>query len=213
MITVKEKFGATLILDDMLVIPNFWDVTVTMEPNPAFADELSSYNTAVDRVQVFIQSILDNSIFVSPEHIKNFMNELPLTGVVHTTPDVPYDHILTMCLYTKFSSIVEGRCIVQNVKLESYQAGGVQHSHGLDDGNPETLRDIFAEEDPAFAEYWYDSRVKYFNLSPQGMKLNVAGWEKFDLSFDTHPGDVVQLDTFRSKKTKPKDDDDGTDIA
>ena len=60
---------------------------------------------------------------------------------------------------------------------------------------------------------WYDSRVKYFNLSPQGMKLNVAGWEKFDLSFDTHPGDVVQLDTFRSKKTKPKDDDDGTDIA
>ena len=42
MITVKEKFGATLILDDMLILPNFWDVTVNMEPNPAFADELAS---------------------------------------------------------------------------------------------------------------------------------------------------------------------------
>lgn len=210
MITVKEKFGATLILDDMLVLPNFWDVTVNMEPNPVFADELSSYNIAVDRIQVFIESMLDNSIFISPDHIKYFMDGLPLSGVAHTTPDLPYDHILTMCLYTKFSNIVEGRCIVQNVKLESYQANGVQHSHGLEDGDPETLRNLFAEEDPAFAEYWYDSTVKFFNLSTNGMKLNVTGWEKFDLAFDKKPGDVVQLDTFR-KKFKPKDDDDGTD--
>ena len=212
MITVKEKFGATLILDDMLILPNFWDVTVNMEPNPAFADELSSYNMAVDRIQVFIESMLDNSIFISPDHIKNFMDGLPLNGVAHTTPDLPYDHILTMCLYTKFSSIVEGRCIIQNVKLESYQANGVQHSHGLEDGEPETLRNIFAEEDPAFAEYWYDSKIKFFNLTPSGMKLNVSDWEKFDLAFDKKPGDVVSLDTFR-RKYKPRDDDDGTDIA
>ena len=98
MITVKEKFGATLILDDMLILPNFWDVTVNMEPNPAFA------------------------------------------------------------------------------------------------------------------EYWYDSKIKFFNLTPSGMKLNVSDWEKFDLAFDKKPGDVVSLDTFR-RKFKPRDDDDGTDIA
>ena len=68
-----------------------------------------------------------------------------------------------LAIFTKFSSIVEGRCIVQNVKLESYQANGVLHSHGLEDGEPETLRNIFAEEDPAFAEYWYDSKIKFFN--------------------------------------------------
>lgn len=215
MITLKEKFGATLILDDMLVLPNFWDVTVSLEPNPMFADEASSYNTAVDRVQVYIESTLDNSIFVSPEHIKTFMDGLPLKGVVHTTPDIPYDHILTLCLYTKFSNITEGRCIVTNVKLESYQANGVQHSHGIEDGELDALRNIFSGKDEGYADYWFNKDINYFDLSPQGLKLTTLHWDSLDLQFDTKPGDVVSLDTFRKefKPTKPKDNDDGPDIA
>lgn len=215
MITLKEKFGAALVLDDNLVLPNFWDVTVALEPNPAFVEEQSSYNKAVDRIQVYIESILDNSVFIGPEHIQSFMKGIPLKGVIHTTPDMPYDHILTLCLYTKFSNIVEGRCIVTKVKLESYQGAGIEHSHGLEDGEPETLRKIFSDEDEAFAEYWYDSRIKYFDFDESGMTLQSLSWDKFDLGFDKRPGDIVSLDTFRSKikPTKPKDSDDGPDIA
>jgi hypothetical protein len=214
MITLKDKFCATLILDELLIMPNLWEVTVDLEPNPAFVDDPSSYNTAVDRIQVYIESMLDNSIFVSPEHVKHFMSGIPLNGVVHTTPDIPYDHILTICLFTKFSSIAEGRCIVTNVKLESYQGQGVAHTHGVDDGDLDVLRTMFSEDVSEYAEYWFDSHIKFFELSPDSMVLQTLPWEKFHLEFQTDKtGDVVQLDTFRPSPKKQDDDDNNDNIA
>lgn len=202
MIELKETFCTTMVLED-IVIPNTWDITVNLIPNQG---KNKFYNKAMERLQYYITEVLDNSVFVSNTNVSN-ISDLPFKAQVHIFPDDPWDHLVAMCLYTKFNSILEEVFFVDNVTISSHQARGVSHSFGEEDGGSGNLLDLFDEEDEQqVVKYWYKPTPQLFLLH-EGLKLVDHPWNEVDLEYEEKKNaTVVTLKDF--KKKPPANDDD-----
>lgn len=204
MIELKETFCTTMVLED-IIIPNTWNITVNLIPNQA---KQKYFNKAMERLQYYIAELLDNSIFVSNHNIQNIA-DLPLKAQVHIFPDDPWDHLIAMCLYTKFSSILEEVFYVDNISINSHQARSVSHSFSEEDGGTGNLLDLFDQDDEVEAtKYWYKPTPQLFLLH-EGLKLVDATWDEVDLSFEEKSsGTVITLDDFKKPKPPESDNDD-----
>lgn len=205
MIELKETFSTTVILEDIM-IPNTWEITINLIPNNKHA---KLYNRAVERVQYYIQEIMDNSILASYTKIAK-LTEMPFTAQVHLLPDDPWDHLVAMCLFTKVNAICEDVFFVDNVVVSSTQARGVSHNFGSEDGGNENLHVLFDEEDAkTTVGYWYKSEPQMFTLEENRLVLNEHSWREIgeDLAYEEKPdGTVVSLKDFK----RPRNDDDNT---
>lgn len=206
MIELKETFSTTMIIEDV-IIPNTWSIQVQLVPNNA---KNKLYNKAMERVQYYINEILDNSIFVGYHNLKS-LSEIPFKAQVHVFPDDPWDHLIAMCLYTKINSMCEQVFYVDNITINSHQAQSVSHNFSEEDGGNENLHELFDEEPDldAYVNYWYKSTPQLFLLH-EGLKLVDHAWDEIDLQYEDKPqeADVVNLKDF---KKPPKSDND--DIA
>ena len=205
MIELKETFSTTMIIEDV-IIPNTWSIQVQLVPNNA---KNKLYNKAMERVQYYIQEILDNSIFVGCHNLKS-LSEIPFKAQVHVFPDDPWDHLIAMCLYTKINSMCEKVFYVDNITINSHQAQRVSHNFSEEDGGNENLHELFDEEPDleAYVNYWYKSTPQLFLLH-EGLKLVDHPWDEIELQYEDKPkeADVVNLKDFKKPKP-PKSDDD-----
>jgi hypothetical protein len=164
----------------------------------------------MERVQYYIQEVLDNSIFVGCHNLK-LLSEIPFKAQVHVFPDDPWDHLIAMCLYTKINSMTEEVFYVDSITINSHQARSVSHNFSEADGGNENLHELFDEEPDleAYVNYWYKSTPQLFLLH-EGLKLVDHTWDEIDLQYDDKPqeADVISLKDF---KKPPKSDND--DIA
>mgnify|MGYP005668596411 CR=1 FL=1 len=204
MIELKQTFSTTVILED-IIIPNQWDITVTLIPDGKHS---KLYNKAMERVQYYFEEVLDNSIFVGRNNVAN-LSTLNFKAQVHIFPDDPWDHLIAMCLYVKLNSMLEGVFHVENVVISSHQSRGISHSHDAEGGGTGHLLDLFDDEDESeIIKYWYNSDPELFLLH-EGLQRITGDWQEADLSFDEPPrGDVVNIKDF--KKKPPANDDDAT---
>ena len=206
MIELNETFSTTMIIEDV-VIPNTWNITVNLIPNNS---KNKLYNKAMERIQYYIQEILDNSIFVGSYNLKS-LSTIPFKAQVHVFPDDPWDHLIAMCLYTKINSICEKVFYVDNISISSHQARSVSHNFSEADGGNENLLTLFEEEKDleAYVKYWYKPTPQLFLLH-EGLKLVDHLWDEVELQYEDTPkeADVVNLKDF---KKPPKGDND--DIA
>ena len=205
MIELNETFSTTMIIEDV-VIPNTWNITVQLVPNTS---KNKLYNKAMERVQYYIQEILDNSIFVGSHNLK-LLSEIPFKAQVHVFPDDPWDHLIAMCLYTKINSMCEEVFFVDNINISSHQARSVSHNFSEVDGGNENLLELFEDEPDleAYVKYWYKPTPQLFLLH-EGLKLVDHPWDEIELQYDDKPkeADVVNLKDF---KKPPKGDNDDT---
>ena len=206
MIELNETFSTTMIIEDV-VIPNTWNITVNLMPNTA---KNKLYNKAMERVQYYIQEVLDNSIFVSYSNLA-LLSEIPFKAQVHVFPDDPWDHLIAMCLYTKINSMTEEVFYVDSITINSHQARSVSHNFSEADGGNENLHELFEDEPDLeqYVNYWYKSTPQLFLLH-EGLKIVDHTWDEIDLQYEDKPqeADVISLKDF---KKPPKSDND--DIA
>jgi len=206
MIELNETFSTTMIIEDV-VIPNTWNITVNLMPNTA---KNKLYNKAMERVQYYIQEILDNSIFVGSHNLK-LLSEIPFKAQVHVFPDDPWDHLIAMCLYTKINSMCEEVFFVDSITINSHQARSVSHNFSEADGGNENLLELFEEEPDleAYVKYWYKPTPQLFLLH-EGLKLVDHPWDEIELQYEDKPkeADVVNLKDFKKPKPPKGDDDD-----
>lgn len=206
MIELNETFSTTMILEDV-IIPNTWSITVQMLPNTS---KNKLYNKAMERVQYYIQEVLDNSIFVSYSNLA-LLSEIPFKAQVHVFPDDPWDHLIAMCLYTKINSMTEEVFYVDSITINSHQARSVSHNFSEADGGNENLHELFEDEPDLeqYVNYWYKSTPQLFLLH-EGLKIVDHTWDEIDLQYEDKPqeADVISLKDF---KKPPKSDND--DIA
>jgi len=210
MIELNETFSTTMIIEDV-VIPNTWNITVNLMPNTA---KNKLYNKAMERVQYFIQEILDNSIFVGCHNLK-LLSEIPFKAQVHVFPDEPWDHLIAMCLYTKINSMCEEVFYVDSVTITSHQARSVSHNFSEADGGNECLLQMFQDEPDleAYVKYWYKPTPQLFLLH-EGLKIVDHPWDELELQYEDTPkeADVVNLKDFKKppRQLPPKGDNDDT---
>ena len=74
MIELKENFSVTMIIEDV-VIPNTFTITVNLIANN---EKNKLYNKAMERLQYYINEILDNSIFIGSHNLSKIA-EIPKT--------------------------------------------------------------------------------------------------------------------------------------
>ena len=218
MISVTNKFAATLYVKGML-FANFWDITINMVTN---ADtSASNNNVAMDRIQYYIENMLDNSLLLGPDGTKLFdKNPIGIEGACNLLPGDPLDHLFTVCLYTKFNSIVEKMLFIDSVVLESYQSNGLRYTYDSTDHEITPLHGIIDDEFLEYCDYWHDSEPVLFKLDTDGLQLIKQTWSDVDLLFDlseesdvgvlfdeTPDKNIIKLDSFRPKNG---DDDDTT---
>ena len=214
MIAIKHKFLASVIINGSL-IPNSWDLTVHLSANVSETNH--DIAVATERLSVWIEAILDNSMLVGPddmELIKDF-ESMPFSAGVHPLIDEPYDHILAVCIYTKISSILDKKLFVDSLTLESYQGGNISHTHNAEEGDVDILRDIARLGQEEYAEYWYRKDPVFFRIDDKGVKLIEQTWKELELGFDEDNGgetrnvgeNVVPLKKFKPRII-PGDKDD-----
>jgi len=202
MIEIKETFCTTVLLED-IVLPNTWNLTVTLIPNNS---KNKLYNKAMERIQYYIFEVLDNSIFVGCHNLSKIV-DFPFKAQVHVFPDDPWDHLIAMCLYTKINAMCEEVFFVDSITINSHQARGISHNFSEADGGNSNLLDLFEDEPDLeqYVKYWYKPTPQMFLLS-EGLKLVEQDWSESELEFeDKSSGTVVTLKDF--KKPRKGDDD------
>ena len=208
MISIKHKFLASVVIDGSLV-PNSWDLTVNLTANTDYSNY--DITTAIERINVWIEALLDNSMLVGPEDMEMLKSAavLPFSISVHPLIDEPYDHILGISIYTKISAILEKRLFVDSLYLESYQGGNISHSHTAEDGDIEILRSAVDPGQEEYAEFWYRKVPVFFSVDHEGINLVEQTWDDLELGFNKDKADknIVKLPGF-TPRIIPGDKDD-----
>lgn len=119
------KFSASIWYDGQLRINTYhvrlWLLTNTLDPD--------SHNIAIDRMKYFIHGRLDSSILINDEH-KDHIQALHSAGLrVTSFPGEPIDQMIGIMLYSKLSSIMEGRMLIGEVEITSDLSEGVVYMH------------------------------------------------------------------------------------
>ena len=81
MIKLETKFSSTIVVQETL-LPNTWFVDIRLLANSSVNQK--NYNIALDRIEFYVNEILDNSILLSPSASEMFNNPIGLNGRVHT---------------------------------------------------------------------------------------------------------------------------------
>ena len=199
MISLEENFYCCVVVNTHLC-PNSFNVKVKLEPNK---DNNKNYNIALERCSVFFNEVLDDSILIGPDSMNKFSNPMGLNGTVHTLPDDPYDHLLSIALFTKLNAIVENVFNVISVSVTSTQGKGVTHT--FDDEHYEIGTNVLREivdnsnnELTEYIDYWYNPELTYFKLHPNGLEKETHSWEKFNLGLQKD-NCVVELKSFKPR--------------
>ena len=75
MIKLETKFSSTIVVQETL-LPNTWFVDIRLLANNSVNQK--NYNIALDRIEFYVNEILDNSILLSPSASEMFNNPIGL---------------------------------------------------------------------------------------------------------------------------------------
>ena len=104
---------------------NFYEITASMIVE---TESIREQNVAMERIEYFLSNVLENSIFVHQSET-NVIEQYEQAGIkVCTTPEEPYDQIVSMIILLKLNAIMEGRLSITDMIMGSKLSNGVRFS-------------------------------------------------------------------------------------
>lgn len=137
---------------------NFYNMDLQMEIHTEDARE---QNIAIERVNHFINSYIENCIFVHDEDVKAIKKYEDAGLRVLTVPKEPYDQILSLILMLKFNAIMENKIVVTDIVIHSKLSANIKFYTQIEE-----------TEEFLGNNWWNDSTTIY--------KLNVPSKNKKD---------------------------------
>lgn len=191
------------IVVDKDIIPNKYDVTVELLTNTSDAFQ---QNVAFDRMKVFCNNVLHSSVLVSIDNplIQTLLDDFDTNIIIF--PDDPYDQILSITLFSKLSAIMEGRMIINNLSLSSYQGSNLKYTFNLDEYEYPPVLNIgmLAGELP----WWKRSDMSAMDIITKDdsgeykLEKQDLNWEHINLLWDSNvqkEGKIIQINKFKPK--------------
>lgn len=154
---------------------NFYDVKLSMLVE---TESIREQNIAMERIEYFLNHILENSVFVSSNE-QSAIEAYEKAGIrVCVTPEDPYDQIVAMIILLKLNSIIENKLYITDMLLGSKLSEGVKFTVV-----PEIASNLFQ------GDHWWNSPTT--NISPKGKKrkdkivklFDGADWHEIGLSW------------------------------
>lgn len=143
-------FECAIHFEDKFMI-NFYELTLFME---VVTDNQYEQNIAIERVNYYLSSIIDNSIFVNQEEKKAIENYEKAGIKVITLPEDPYDQIIGLLLMLKLNAIMENKLVVNEIMFQSKLTAGIK------------FHTFIEETEDYLGKYWWtDSSPSYKDQS------------------------------------------------
>lgn len=102
---------------------NFYNIDLQMEIHTEDARE---QNIAIERVSYFINSYIENCIFVHNEDTKAIKKYEDAGIRVLTVPKEPYDQIIGLILLLKFNAIMENKVVITDIVIHSKLSSNIK---------------------------------------------------------------------------------------
>lgn len=121
----KDFFFQAAVRFDKIFYLNMYELTISMLVE---TDNIREQNIAIERLNYFLHNVIENSVFVvhtDVEAIECFEK----AGIkVCTTPEEPYDQIISMLLILKLNAIMENKLFITDMILGSKLSDGIKFS-------------------------------------------------------------------------------------
>ena len=179
----QTKFSAGLVHNEEYHI-NHYDVTINIITNTVDTYE---QNIAFDRIKYWLHDVVGNGVLIG--HESSLLDAYGQTGQrVIALPDLPYDQIVELMLYTKISAIVEDRMIITDIKLSSSMGDNVCYLYSDDESIGPFEND----------GWWSLSTPHYTSVSKNKKKVvsltKVQSWDAVGLSWDADADADAEVD-------------------
>lgn len=140
---------------------NFYELTLFME---VITDNQYEQNIAIERINYFLSSIIDNCIFVN-EKEKKIIENYEKAGIrVITLPEDPYDQIIGLLLILKLNSIMENKISINEIIFQSKLTAGIKF-HTLSEEAEEYRNQLWwTENSPDYKETKKSKKDKVVKL-------------------------------------------------
>lgn len=164
----KEFFFQAAVKFENHFLLNMYEFTVSMLVE---TEDPREQNIAIERLSYFLHNVLENCVFVihtDTQAIENFER----AGIkVCTTPEEPYDQIISMLLMLKLNAIMEDKLFITDMILGSKLSDGIKFSMV-----PEVAESIYKDNN------WYNNPCANIKHSAKQNKRKDKVVKLFDVS-------------------------------
>lgn len=115
-------FETAIHFEDKFMI-NFFEMTLLMQVE---TESLREQQVAMDRINYFLSTYVENAIFVNAKEKKAIDNYEKAGMRVLTLPEDPYDQIVGLILMRKLNSITEDRLKITDMVFGSKLTAGIK---------------------------------------------------------------------------------------
>ena len=151
----------------------------TLTFNLYITDEHSDYQLAFDRMDYFVNNIIDNSIFVNEGDVETIDRLTKAEFNVLTIPDPgPIDQMVQLVLITKFNNITEDIIQIFESELSSFKGGYIKYMYYVNEVEDSGL----LNDNPR--KWWNDSSPRAISIDDNSDIVNfkdVVRWSDLDL--------------------------------
>jgi hypothetical protein len=163
-----------------------------------------NHNIALDRIHFFISEIVNSSIIISSNHLKEIRDYAKAGLNVIELPMEPFDQAINLALMQKFNAICEQNVIVTETDITGSLSDGVSYQTNLTDPTGEFSKNGWWN-DPELN--WYDRNILNNNkesivrldkrLTWQEVHME---WEEDKKPIDPKKDNTVVVGKFKKKK-------------
>lgn len=104
---------------------NIYDLTLSMLVE---TESIREQNIAIERINYFLNHVLENAIFVSENEIEAITLYENAGLKVCTTPEEPYDQVVSLILILKLNAILENKLFITDMNMGSKLSDGIKFS-------------------------------------------------------------------------------------
>ena len=173
----STQFRAIIVVGDEL-FHNEYDVKCHITPLTADLEEQNEY---FDRLKSLFQLVFANTIIAWKEEALFELLKIKSTNRYIMLPKPPYDQVMAAVCFTKANAILEGKIIVNQLDLSSYQGDGIEYNIKKD-GSEIELLDIdnwFSKKYNKFDPWWLrPDTATYDQELEKGIYTGHFSWNK-----------------------------------
>lgn len=158
----KTNFKSIIVVDNELFNN---DYTVKLHINP-ITGNLQEQSEYFERLKMLFENIFNNTIIASREESLYKILEKETNNRFVELPKQPYDQLMAAVCFTKSNAVLQGKIIVNELELSSYQGDGITYRI-VKEGPEIQLLDV---------DNWFPT--KYNKFDPWWLRSDTATYDK-----------------------------------
>ena len=194
----NTKFKSIIVVDNEL-FNNEYQIKLHITPVTVNLQEQGDY---FERLKMLFENVFANTIIASRDEKLYQVLEKETNNRFIQLPRQPYDQLMAAVCFTKSNAILQGKIIINELELSSYQGDGITYSI-VKEGPEIQLLDVdnwFPTKYNKFDPWWLRSdTATYDKVLDKGIYTGHFSWDKSKTTVDKKHEDHAKIFEFNPK--------------